>query len=145
TETRVGLFLERSVEMVVAILATLKAGAAYVPLEVTLPPERVAFMLDDAGCTHVLTESRLSSQLPISPARVVTLDADLTEAESPRVAIEAQNAAYVIYTSGSTGRPKGVVVTHGNVMRLMAGTEAWFSFDSSDVWTLFHSYAFDFS
>ncbi len=61
------------------------------------------------------------------------------------MAVEAQNAAYVIYTSGSTGRPKGVVVTHGNVMRLMAATESWFSFSPVDVWTFFHSYAFDFS
>ena len=147
TETRVGLFLERSVEMVVAILATLKAGAAYVPLEVTLPLERIAFMLEDAGCTHVLTETRLTSQLPSSPAHIVTVDTVSTDrTDGPLcVAIDSQNAAYVIYTSGSTGKPKGVVVTHGNVMRLMAATEDWFSFSSSDVWTLFHSYAFDFS
>jgi amino acid adenylation domain-containing protein len=150
TEMRVGLFLERSVEMVVAILATLKAGATYVPLEVTLPLERVAFMLEDAGCTHVLTETRLASQLPASAAHPVMLDTCLAEVssrddENPSVPVEAQNAAYVIYTSGSTGRPKGVVVTHGNVMRLMAATEGWFSFGPSDVWTLFHSYAFDFS
>jgi amino acid adenylation domain-containing protein len=152
-EVRVGLFLERSVEMVVAILATLKAGAAYVPLEVTLPPERIAFILEDAGCTHVLTETRLAFQIPSSSSRpftLVTLDTDLPAVTgqadvNPRISVEAQNAAYVIYTSGSTGRPKGVVVTHANVMRLMAATEDWFSFAPSDVWSLFHSYAFDFS
>ena len=146
-EMRVGLFLERSVEMIVAILATLKAGAAYVPLEVTLPPERIAFMIEDADCAHVLTETRLAEQLPVSPARIVTVDTDISDPnDGPlHTVIDPQNAAYVIYTSGSTGRPKGVVVTHGNVMRLMAATENWFSFSSSDVWTLFHSYAFDFS
>lgn len=150
TETRVGLFLERSVEMVVAILATLKAGAAYVPLEVTLPPERIAFMLEDAECTQVLTEARLASQLPSLAAHVITLDTVFSEvsgrSDGPlNAGVDAQNAAYIIYTSGSTGKPKGVVVTHGNVMRLMAATENWFSFSPSDVWTLFHSYAFDFS
>jgi amino acid adenylation domain-containing protein len=155
-EIRIGLFLERSIEIVVAVLGTLKTGAVYVPLEVTLPPERVAFMLEDAGCTHVLTETRVASQLPSleqpreRALEIVTLDTVLAEVadENPeplRVAIDAANAAYVIYTSGSTGRPKGVVVTHGNVMRLMAATEDWFSFAPSDVWTLFHSYAFDFS
>jgi len=90
TETRVGLFLERSIEMVVAILATLKAGAAYVPLEVTLPSDRVAFMIEDAGCTHVLTETRLTSQLPSSPARVVTLDTNFSEVSGDeRVAVDA--------------------------------------------------------
>ncbi|HXQ73508.1 MAG TPA: condensation domain-containing protein, partial [Pyrinomonadaceae bacterium] len=133
TETRIGLFLERSVEMVVAILATLKAGAAYVPLEVSLPSERIAFMLEDAECTHVLTETRLSSQLAVSPACVITLDTEVSDRSdrSLHVSIDAQNAAYIIYTSGSTGKPKGVVVTHGNVMRLMAATEGWFSFSSS--------------
>ena len=150
TEMRVGLFLDRSLEMVVSILATLKAGAAYVPLEVNLPSERIAFMLEDAACTHVLTGTQLASQVPVSAAQVITVDTVLAEVatandENLRVPIDAQNAAYVIYTSGSTGRPKGVVVTHGNVMRLMAATESWFTFGPTDVWTLFHSYAFDFS
>jgi amino acid adenylation domain-containing protein len=150
-ESRAGLLLERSAEMVVAILAVLKAGAAYVPLEAAAPPERLAFMLEDAGCSLLLTTAESAARLPHQAgATVVALDADADAIdargdEAPAPTAGPDNAAYVIYTSGSTGRPKGVVVTHANVLRLMSATEAWFSFSPSDVWTMFHSYAFDFS
>jgi amino acid adenylation domain-containing protein len=149
-EVRVGLLIERSVEMVVSILGVLKAGGAYVPLEVAAPAERLTFMLQDAGCSVLLTESKLSAQLPTWSTSVIELDTDWEKIsrhseENLNPVSDEQNAAYVIYTSGSTGRPKGVVVTHGNVLRLMAATERWFSPDSHDVWSMFHSVAFDFS
>ncbi|HEX4965432.1 MAG TPA: amino acid adenylation domain-containing protein [Thermoanaerobaculia bacterium] len=147
---RVGLCLERSCDMVVAILAALKAGAAYVPLDPAYPRERLAFLLADSRPPVVLTQEALS--LPETPAqtRVVVLDRDHAEidredASDPEVPVTAGHAAYVIYTSGSTGRPKGVVVRHGNALRLFTATDAWFGFGLDDVWTLFHSYAFDFS
>ncbi len=151
-EARVGILLERGVELIVSILGVLKAGGAYVPLEVTLPRERMELMLEDAGCEVLVTLKEQAAGLEVSGTRVVALDrAEAVDEirgereENPGVRVGGQNAAYVIYTSGSTGRPKGVVVTQGNVLRLMGATEEWFRFGSGDVWTMFHSYAFDFS
>jgi amino acid adenylation domain-containing protein len=128
---RVALRLERSAGMVVAILAVLKAGAAYVPLDPAWPAERLEHALRDSGAS-------------------ILIDADPEEVaqrsgERPAVAVDPALPAYVIYTSGSTGRPKGVVVSHANLDRLLTATEPWFGFGPADVWTLFHSYAFDFS
>ncbi|HEX4915980.1 MAG TPA: amino acid adenylation domain-containing protein, partial [Vicinamibacterales bacterium] len=149
-ESKVALYLERSVDTVVAILATLKAGGAYVPLELSYPADRLDFMLSDSSPVVVLTESALRSQLPPVNAAVLCLDSDwpdiaVQSRDDLAVSIAPEQLAYVIYTSGSTGRPKGVLVTHDNVCRLLDATTAWFHFDATDVWTLFHSFAFDFS
>ena len=146
----VGICVDRSVEMVVAILAVLKAGGAYLPIDLSYPAERLAFMLADAQAPVLLTEKKLLSSLPEHPARTVCLDdseaAFTSQPESnPESPATIDQLAYVIYTSGSTGKPKGCMVTHQNVARLMAATEGWFGFHAKDVWTLFHSYAFDFS
>lgn len=146
----VGLFLERSLEMIVGMFGILKAGGAYLPLDPAYPPERIAFMLSDAQAPVVLTQESLKAGLTACQARPLCLDTDwpLIEQQSPHVPsnpVAPSNLAYVIYTSGSTGLPKGVLVTHHNVVRLLESTEAWFHFDEHDVWTLFHSSAFDFS
>ncbi len=147
----VGLFLERSPEMVIAILGTLKAGGAYLPLDTGYPRERLTFVLADARPALILTTTGSASGLPDTAAAVVLLDAlDLGGAEErgdgfQEVAVSSAQPAYIIYTSGSTGRPKGVVVRHANAVRLFDQTQDWFHFDERDVWTLFHSYAFDFS
>ncbi|HSG40608.1 MAG TPA: amino acid adenylation domain-containing protein, partial [Thermoanaerobaculia bacterium] len=127
----VGLHLERSPEMVAAILGVLKAGAAYVPLDPEYPAERLAFMVEDSGVAVTLTEESLAGIAG--------------DSSDPEVPVSAEYPAYVIYTSGSTGRPKGVIVRHGNATRLFSATDRWFGFGPEDVWTLFHSYAFDFS
>lgn len=151
-EHTVGLYLERSVELVVAVLGILKAGGAYVPIDFTFPKERVALMLEEADATVLVTQQSLLPELPESARRneIVCLDSDW-----PRVALEStanpgsgaapDNLAYIIFTSGSTGWPKGVMVSHRNVTRLFEVTERWFHFGERDVWTLFHSIAFDFS
>jgi amino acid adenylation domain-containing protein len=150
-ETPVALFLERSADLVAAILGVLKAGGAYVPLDPAYPKGRVDFVLRDTGAPVLVTRSELLGSLPEHDADVVLLDTlsprarPAAAARPSRPAAGPRNAAYVIYTSGSTGAPKGVVVTHANVSRLFAATAPWFSFDERDVWTLFHSYAFDFS
>lgn len=152
-EVPVALCLERSLEMVVAILGVLKAGGAYVPLDPAYPPERLAFMLEDTQVPVLLTQSQLLVSLPVHKTHVVCLDtnwemiaAPLQEnMENPTSRVKADNLAYVIFTSGSTGRPKGVLISHANVVRLFEATHPWFHFDERDIWTLFHSYAFDFS
>nr|APD71848.1 non-ribosomal peptide synthetase 1 [Streptomyces sp.] len=149
----VALAVPRSVEMVVALLAVIKSGAAYVPLDPDYPADRIEFMLADAAPTLVvtaggdgwpgvptvdLTDPAVESALAGRPASAPT-NADRSAPLTP------STPAYVIYTSGSTGRPKGVVVPHANVVRLFDSTRHWFDFDGDDVWTMFHSYAFDFS
>jgi amino acid adenylation domain-containing protein/FkbM family methyltransferase len=148
-ESRVGICLERSPDLVVAVLGVLAAGGAYVPLDPAYPRERLSFLLADSGVEVLVTTGRLLPVLPETAARLVRLDADFGEdsaplPDGPRGA-GPDNLAYVIYTSGSTGRPKGVAVTHGNVARLFATTDPEFGFGPGDVWTLFHSFAFDFS
>jgi len=150
TDSLVGVYMERSALAIVALLAVLKAGGAYLPLDPAYPSERVATILDDARPTVLLTEEHLRDQLPPHGGHTICLDRE-REANSflQDAAFEPdaspENLAYVIYTSGSTGKPKGVMVTHGNVARLLSATADWFHFDENDVWTLFHSLAFDFS
>ncbi|MFK3820540.1 amino acid adenylation domain-containing protein [Pseudomonas sp. NPDC089407] len=145
----VGLSVERSLEMVVGLLGILKAGGAYVPLDPESPQDRLAYLFEDSGIALLLTQAHLRDVLPASPGvQYLLLDdetlADYSEA-NPDVTVSPHNLAYVIYTSGSTGKPKGALLTHHNVVRLFAATQDWFGFDASDVWTVFHSYAFDFS
>ncbi|HLH57415.1 MAG TPA: amino acid adenylation domain-containing protein, partial [Verrucomicrobiae bacterium] len=149
-ETRVALYLERTPRMIVAILGVLKAGGAYVPIDLAYPEARLSFMLEDARPAVLITEESLRSKLPAQTPALICLEKDWAEIsraplEHPRTGVASHNAAYIIYTSGSTGKPKGVVVTHHNVVRLLRETEHWYHFNPSDVWPLFHSYAFDVS
>ncbi|WP_375509332.1 amino acid adenylation domain-containing protein [uncultured Nostoc sp.] len=149
-EVLVGICVERSTDMVVSILGILKAGGAYVPLDPTYPQERLAFMLEDAQVSVLLTEDKFLEGLPEHQAQVVCLNQNSEAWRQERVdnpvrEVTTNNLAYVIYTSGSTGKPKGVLVNHQNVIRLFTATQSWFNFSDRDVWTNFHSYAFDFS
>jgi amino acid adenylation domain-containing protein len=177
SETRVAICLERSAELVVAVLAVLAAGGAYVPLDPEVPRERLAWLLEDSAPLLAITCSELAGRLASGtpgdagsavplllldaagqrPSRLAATDAPVTDPEplggtaresariDPDGAAALASGAYVIHTSGSTGRPKGVVVTHHNVARLFTATAPWFELGPGDVWTLFHSYAFDFS
>ncbi|WP_020722883.1 non-ribosomal peptide synthetase [Actinomadura atramentaria] len=142
----VALALPRSADLVVAILGVLKSGAAYVPVDPDYPADRIAYMLADSAPVLALTTADAADALPGDVPRLL-LD-ERPEAGHPATPLPGPvpgDPAYVIYTSGSTGRPKGVVVPHANVIRLLRSTEPWFGFGADDVWTLFHSYAFDFS
>ncbi|AXV62754.1 non-ribosomal peptide synthetase [Bacillus subtilis] len=157
-EQFVALALPRSLEMAVGLLAVLKAGAAYLPLDPDYPADRIAFMLKDAQPAFIMTNTKAANHIPPveNVPKIVLDDPELAEklntypAENPKNKDRTQplsplNTAYVIYTSGSTGVPKGVMIPHQNVTRLFAATEHWFRFSSDDIWTMFHSYAFDFS
>jgi amino acid adenylation domain-containing protein len=147
-EVRVAVCLERSVDLVVALLGVWLAGGAYVPIDPATPRERMAWLLADAGAAVIVTEAALRERVPCDDARVVTLplaeQATGGEAQ-PLPVVHADTLAYVIYTSGSTGAPKGVLVTHRNLARLFSTAQDMFQFDEHDVWTMFHSAAFDFS
>ena len=149
-ETLVGVCLDRSIEMVVTLLGVLKAGGAYLPLDPSYPRERLSFMLADARAPLLLTQDTLVQGLPKYEGKIVCLDLywDLIArfpTGAPETRVNGDNLAYIVYTSGSTGQPKGVMVTHANVTRLFTATDHWFHFNERDVWTFFHSYAFDFS
>ncbi|PEW84327.1 non-ribosomal peptide synthetase [Bacillus cereus] len=150
-DTLVGLCVERSLEMIVGILGILKAGGAYVPLDPTYPEQRLQYILEDASIQLFLTQESLK-ELKWLPENIKLICLDRERAEIgqeskslPVSDVSSQNLAYVIYTSGSTGNPKGVMIEHHNVIRLFKSTDCWYQFNEKDTWTLFHSYAFDFS
>ncbi len=146
----VGLCVERSLEMLVGLLGILKAGGAYLPLDCEYPQDRLSFIVEDAQIKVLLTQQQLVKSFPQHQACVICLDSDWEKIaqhcqSNPLNTVTPGNLAYVIYTSGSTGKPKGVLVNHCNVVRLFTATNSWYNFKSQDVWTMFHSYAFDFS
>ncbi|AHE30483.1 non-ribosomal peptide synthetase [Burkholderia pseudomallei] len=149
----VALCAERGIEMVVGLLAILKAGGAYVPLDPAYASDRLRGIVEDSQPALVLADAvgraalgELDGALPVIDPETDALRWHEMPATNPEVASQhVHHLAYVIYTSGSTGRPKGVMVEHAQVVRLFGATQAWFGFDERDVWTLFHSYGFDFS
>jgi amino acid adenylation domain-containing protein/non-ribosomal peptide synthase protein (TIGR01720 family) len=143
-EDLVALALPRSVELVAAIIAIQKAGAAYLPVDPAYPQARIDYMLADAAPKLLVTSASTAVDAG-SVERLLIEDVAAGDSGPVAVAVEPDGAAYVIYTSGSTGRPKGVVVTHRNVVRLFESCRSFLDAGPDDVWTLFHSTSFDFS
>ncbi|WP_405669725.1 non-ribosomal peptide synthetase [Streptomyces sp. NBC_01530] len=146
---RVGVCLERTAELIVTLLAVLKAGATYVPIDPAYPADRIAHTARDAGLRTVITRlaefPEVAGCAPVTPDELLDEAAQHPDAVLPPTAGTPDTAAYVIYTSGSTGRPKGVVVPHRNVLALIDATRGEYGLGTEDVWTWFHSSAFDFS
>ncbi|HEX2204846.1 MAG TPA: MupA/Atu3671 family FMN-dependent luciferase-like monooxygenase, partial [Longimicrobium sp.] len=145
----VGVYLDRSAEMVVAMLGVMEAGGAYLPLDPAYPEDRLAFVVRDSGAPVVVTRAGLARRVPRTAASVVWVDAPEGEAPvSAPVAAKTPKpgaAAYLIYTSGSTGRPKGVVVSHRNVAAFFSGMDALLGADAAGTWLAVTSISFDIS
>ncbi|HEY0733775.1 MAG TPA: amino acid adenylation domain-containing protein, partial [Herpetosiphonaceae bacterium] len=147
-ETRVALFLDRSLDLVVALLGVLKAGGAYVPIDPSYPAERVAFILQDSDAAVLLTKVALLDRLPPHRAQVVCLDhdADLIETQpytAPLCAAQLSSLAYLIYTSGTTGTPKAVAVEHGQLLQVLHASQMTFGYQERDIQPWIASVAFD--
>ncbi|MFE6040843.1 amino acid adenylation domain-containing protein [Streptomyces sp. NPDC056452] len=149
----VGVSLDRNLDLVPTLLAVLKTGAGYLPLDPEHPADRIGYTLKDAGARIVVTSGAHAAHLTgVVDGLLVVLDGEAETAalaaapdSNPESGVVPEDLIYTIYTSGSTGRPKGVGLSHTNVLRLLTVTEEHFGFDEYDVWTLFHSYAFDMS
>ncbi|HEY2114487.1 MAG TPA: amino acid adenylation domain-containing protein [Candidatus Angelobacter sp.] len=147
-EVRIGACFERGPEMVIALLAIMKAGGTYVPLDVDFPADRLAYMAQDAACRVVLAENKSRAILP--QVQVVAIDEDqekiaAASTATPPYSAGPNNAAYVIYTSGSTGRPKGVVIEHRNVLHMVHAQREAFGVRETDTVLQFFSFSFDVS
>ncbi|GKU83911.1 non-ribosomal peptide synthetase [Niallia sp. NCCP-28] len=152
-ESFVPLLLPRSLDMLVGIMAVLKTGAGYVPIDPSYPKDRMEYIINDVQPSIVVTANDMKLPIEMDEIECIYMDletignydhSNIRQAER-NTPLNCLHPAYIIYTSGSTGRPKGVVVPHQNVIRLLHATNSWFAFNERDVWTLFHSYAFDFS
>jgi surfactin family lipopeptide synthetase A len=150
--TLVGICMDRCAEMVTALMATFKAGAAYLPLDPGFPPDRIAFMQEDARPLVVITQSHLVEKLPFTAAHVLCLDANPRGAESngPRefsqpVGASIDGIAYVLYTSGSTGKPKGVQITHRSLTNMLLAIAGDIALTSADVVLATTTISFDIS
>ncbi|NSL87163.1 amino acid adenylation domain-containing protein [Chitinophaga sp. Mgbs1] len=148
--------LERSPDMIIALLAVLQAAGAYVPIDPAYPRERIRFMIEDTSASLVLTSREcLPLVTPVFDGEIILLDDEVPPvgrnvpvtqtSTSGAYGPGADDAAYIIYTSGSTGTPKGVIIEHKNVISLFDQTRDIYGFHAGDVWTMFHSYCFDFS
>jgi amino acid adenylation domain-containing protein len=148
-ETLVGVFLERSLEMIVSLFAILKAGGAYLPLDPNYPTARLTYLLEDAEAAIVITQSRLCNRLPTTSAQVICLDQDwqkvLISNNNLLNQVDSHNLAYVIYTSGSTGNPKGVEIEHRSVVNTLCDLEQRFKVTSQDRILAVSSLSFDLS
>ena len=151
SDTLVPVCIDRSINMIVSMLAVLKAGGAYVPVDPDYPEDRIAYMIGDTAARIVIsTETSKRKLNSISGIEIISVDEDAgmisrQSGDNLKLDIQPNGAAYVIYTSGSTGKPKGVIIEHRNVVRLFFNDKALFDFNDKDVWSLFHSFSFDFS
>lgn len=146
----IGLRIDRSLEMIIGILAIIKAGCAYLPINMYYPIDRVLYMLTDSNASMLLTSNTIDDDLSLN-IPIISIDlsneTDIYSSDSSNLdtVISPEDLIYIIYTSGSTGKPKGAMLCHRNVVRLFKNDAPLYNFLESDVWTMFHSVSFDFS
>ncbi|MCM3340705.1 amino acid adenylation domain-containing protein [Paenibacillus sp. MER TA 81-3] len=145
----VGIMLNRSLDMIVSVLGVLKIGATYLPIDPNFPNERVNYMLVDSKAKLIITNQHYNEKINFSIERLLIEECkNVVLSDIPLGCIDhskAESLAYIIYTSGTTGNPKGVQITHRNVVSLLFNDRNRFDFNNQDVWTMFHSFSFDFS
>lgn len=146
-ESIVAILMDRSLDMIISILAVLKSGGAYLPINPTYPKERIKYMLEDSGSEVIIVQHCNIGDISLNKKIIDMNDENIFSRESMNLAIinEPQDIAYIIYTSGTTGKPKGAMIEHRNVVNLMKNNKMEFNFSEYDVWTMFHSFCFDFS
>ena len=150
-DVRVGIYMERSIDLMVGLLGILKAGGAYVPLDPTYPEDRIAFMIQDAQAPVLLTQQHLTNRLPQHSAQVVAVDGDWDRIaqesdENFDSGVQSHHLSYLIYTSGSTGLPKGVMIEHRNVINFFVGMDERLGYDGTPgTWLAVTSLSFDIS
>ncbi|NEO76804.1 non-ribosomal peptide synthetase [Moorena sp. SIO4G3] len=147
-ETLVGLCVDRSLEMIVGLLGILKAGGAYIPIDPSYPQQRVAYMLEDAAVSILLTTESLLELIPNHQAQTLCLDRDwqaisLHSPQNPVIDVSPQNLAYVIYTSGSTGKPKGVQIQHQSLVNLLVSMNSYLKLTNLDTFNSITTISFD--
>ncbi|MBF0121589.1 MAG: amino acid adenylation domain-containing protein, partial [Desulfobacterales bacterium] len=142
----IGLYIDRSFEMIIGVLAILKAGGAYVPFDTAEPEERLKYKITNCGCKIIVTSLELADKIKsFVDKNIIVLCIDSFKEEKKQLHKINKDLAYLIYTSGTTGNPKGVLQTHHNVIRLFQACNKHFIFTEKDVWTLFHAISFDFT
>jgi non-ribosomal peptide synthetase component F len=157
TEAVVGVSMQHSPELVIALLAILKAGGCYLPIDPNTPRKRAQFQIEDSGMSLLICDQSGSNLIHSNTLTFAESDASkplsrddhtkdhTNDQATPLAAPDPDQAAYIIYTSGTSGLPKGCVIRHANLSGLLDAAQPFFQFDDKDRWTLFHSFAFDFS
>lgn len=146
TGKAIGIYMEKSIDAVAAMLGVMKAGYAYVPIDVSYPEERVNYIIENSQIKLVISNRNYKMSASLTNTDVIDCEGNLSEnLNNPNKQPSEKDLAYIIYTSGTTGQPKGVMITHGNIIGLMRSTADLFDFKTSDRWSLFHSFSFDFS
>ncbi len=141
----VAILAERSIEMIVGIYGIVKSGGAYVPINTEYPKERIDYIIKDCNPKAILVYRAQADGLDVPVVNLEEEELAIGESDNPLPVNRPEDILYVIYTSGTTGNPKGVMIEHRNLVRLLFNSKFQFDFNSLDVWTMFHSFCFDFS
>jgi polyketide synthase PksJ len=146
--SKVALCIDISVDMIISLIAILKTGSCYIPLDSEIPKERLDFIINDCNPSFIIINDKKIETIDSNKSKIINIDEVILDnelIENPNLNISENSHAYIIYTSGSTGKPNGVIITHKNVIRLFKSSNSLFEFNRNDTWVLFHSFAFDYS